>query len=92
MFRISGYFFDGSKSAGFCTHAWIFLPSKLGYQISSAGVSFSSENSFLLKSVNCAPSLPVAASTANSSPSIVVVDTSATIFLPSFDVLNAITS
>ena len=34
-----GYFFDGSKFAGFISQPWIFRPSVEGYQISSASAS-----------------------------------------------------
>src|SRR5258706_11208721 len=44
MLRMSGYFLFASKSGGFWIHAWIFLPSKLVYQISSGSVRFSLEN------------------------------------------------
>ena len=53
MFRTSGYFFAGSKSGGFWIQAWIVMPSKLGYVISSGGVRLREENSASLKRVTC---------------------------------------
>src|SRR5687767_15994425 len=51
MFRSSGYFFDGSKSGGRCTHACTRFPSKLVYQISSGGVMRSCAKSASLNDV-----------------------------------------
>src|SRR3954447_9797690 len=50
--RISGYFFDGSKDAGFRIQPWIFFPSKLVYQISSGSGSDSCDWRSSLKVVS----------------------------------------
>src|SRR5437868_15167042 len=91
MSRISGYFFDGSKSGGFCTHVWIFLPSKLVYQISSGSVSLICENSFSLKFVSCLGADPLASATYKS-PILVGVEISSANFDPSFEALKETTS
>src|SRR5687767_13937764 len=52
MFRMSGYFFEGSKSGGRCAHVCTRLPSKLVYQISSGGVRRSCAKSASLNDVN----------------------------------------
>ena len=49
--RISGYFFDGSKSGGLRIQPWIFLPSKLLYQISSGSLCWMSLKSSSLTCV-----------------------------------------
>src|ERR1039458_10683727 len=90
MFRINGSVFAGSKSGGVCTHAWIFLPSKLEYQISSGSVRFNSENRAPLMLVICR-CLPSAFST-NSSSIMVGVDTFITTTLPSSEVVNCCTA
>src|SRR5207247_8725583 len=42
-----------SKSGGFCNQAWMCLPSKVSYQISSGSVRFSLENSSSFMCVSC---------------------------------------
>src|SRR3989442_4350330 len=73
MLRMSGYFFAASKSAGFWTQAWIGLPSKLGYVISSGAVRVSSEKSASLKCVTWRGGPPAVSST-NRSPTAMGVE------------------
>ena len=75
-----------SKSGGFRIQPWIFLPSKLVYQISSGSLCWISLNSSSLTCViaragRCAPS------TMEMSPMFVCVESVAAIVVPSFDAL-----
>src|SRR5574341_414183 len=82
MLRMSGYFFDGSKSGGFCTQVSIRRPSKLVYQISSGSVRFSFEKRSSLMCVSCFGVAP-GFSSQNKSPIRVGVEIRSTIFDPS---------
>src|SRR6185312_13418481 len=92
MFRISGYFFDESKSGGFWIHAWIFLPSKLVYQISSGEVRLSWEKSLSLMWVIWRGGPVEPWFSTNKSPMFVGVEISTTNVLPSFVALNLSTA
>jgi hypothetical protein len=59
---MSGYFFDASKPGGFRIQPWIFLPSKLEYQISSGSFMVRPLNSSSLKVVSFLGVPPVALS------------------------------
>src|SRR6476646_7916926 len=92
MFRTSGYFFAASKSGGFWIHAWIFLPSKLVYQISSGSVRLSWENSLSLIWVIWRGGAVEPWFSTNKSPMFVGVEISTTKVLASFVARNRSTA
>ena len=80
--RIIGYFFDASKPGGLRIQPWIFLPSKLVYQISSGSFIVSWLNRSSLNVVSFLDAALPELSIACRSPTTVALDRTNASFWP----------